>query len=280
MASLDDLAAFVRVVELGSFTAAARDLGLPRSTLSRRISLLERHRDEVLLHRTTRKVETTPEGLLLFEQASAAVARLQTALTPVRDEGQALRVAAPRVLRGLVLEALGPDEVFGPLLQLVDPGAAPDITLSLALPSVRATQRVVEVARLTPVLAASPAYLARHGTPRSLGDLDQHRVVVVSDSPSGPYRWPLFVGGQARLVPVQPGVVVPERVQVPRAVRLGLGLGRLWRQEVADLTPVLPGLEGPSEPVWALMSGRRGQEQRIARALELVRRALNQGTPL
>ena len=90
---LNQVTAFVRVMEAGSFTAAARTLGLPKSSVSRRVSALERSLRLRLLQRGTRKLMLTEAGRLYFEQARAALGRLADANAAVMDMSQ--EVASP-----------------------------------------------------------------------------------------------------------------------------------------------------------------------------------------
>src|SRR4029078_13066847 len=73
MLDLNDIAVFARVVEAGSFTAAARLLGMPKTTVSRRIAALEREVGVRLLQRTTRSLNMTDAGRLYYEQSSQAL---------------------------------------------------------------------------------------------------------------------------------------------------------------------------------------------------------------
>src|SRR4029079_14207546 len=79
MLDLNDIAVFARVVEAGSFTAAARLLGMPKTTVSRRIAALEREVGVRLLQRTTRSLNMTDAGRLYYEQSSQALAAIQPA---------------------------------------------------------------------------------------------------------------------------------------------------------------------------------------------------------
>src|SRR6188472_3309402 len=90
---LNQVAAFVRVIEAGSFTAAARALGLPKSSVSRRITALEEALRVRLIRRGTRKLVLTEAGRLYFEQARAALGRIADAGATVGDMSR--EVAGP-----------------------------------------------------------------------------------------------------------------------------------------------------------------------------------------
>src|SRR5450432_4676733 len=90
---LNQVSAFVRVVESGSFTAAARALGLPKSSVSRRVSTLETSLRVRLLQRSPRKLVLTEAGRLYFERARAALGGLADANAAVADLGH--EIAGP-----------------------------------------------------------------------------------------------------------------------------------------------------------------------------------------
>lgn len=192
---------FMKVAELGSFTAAAKALGVPASSVSRRVRDLEKELGVTLLRRTTRDVRLTERGALYLEHVSPAVRGLQHATDVVVDQPSSpsglLRISAIPGYGGVVLrpaiknlrEAY-PDLVVDLELsdQLVDL-ARDEIDIA-----VRATANPPEsvVARKLVnnsfKLVASSEYLERHGTPRSLNDLETHKAVL-HRGPSRAVRW-------------------------------------------------------------------------------------------
>ena len=91
MLDLNDIVVFARVVEAGSFTAAARLLGMPKTTVSRRVAALEREVGVRLLQRTTRSLNLTDAGRLYYEQSSQSAADDRTRSLPPRgSEGGAV----------------------------------------------------------------------------------------------------------------------------------------------------------------------------------------------
>ncbi len=152
--SLDDLAMFVRVLERGGFSSAARSLGVPTSNVSRAIARLESQSGVQLLHRTTRTVKATSEGQELFASAAPAMTALRGAVRAIDPEARKpkgrLRVSAPNDLGAAFLA----DVIVGfteryPLVKL-------DVSLSNAHANlveegldvaIRATSRLSDVAR-------------------------------------------------------------------------------------------------------------------------------------
>jgi len=213
-----DMQMFVRVVETGSISAAAARLEVAKSAVSRRLAELESRLGAQLLHRTTRRLNLTDSGRAFFDQAQRILADLAEAEAAVSQAHTALkgrlRVALPLSfgllhLAPLIEEfmALHPDVEFDldfndRQIDLMQEGF--DLAIRIAnLPDSSLIAR-----RLAPVrhlLSASPAYLARHGTPTRPEDL-QHHVCLAYSNLANPgiwhYRTPDGVAGSVK-VPVK-----------------------------------------------------------------------------
>lgn len=257
-----EMAAFARVAELGSFTAAARALGVPKVAVSRAVASLEKRLDARLMQRTTRRVSLTPAGLLLQPHAQR-----------VLEEVESVRAAfasptAPQPLRVLV------DAGYGRLL--VTPLVPrflehfKDIELTVSLTDARPEQSSdgwdVLVCNApaphpghmhTPLgappllLVATPAYLQRCGRPRTPADLGQHTVLRAVDtghSAAGEPPAPLELhrDGEHQAVRLRPALNVNDPALVHSSAAAGLGIGVLpeflCRQglAMAKLERVLP----------------------------------------
>ncbi len=201
MSEMDDLAAFAVLIEAGSFTLAAQQLGCSKGQLSKRISQLEAQFGVVLLQRTTRRLSLTAAGAALLPQAQALVVqveRARQALARLKDD-----MAGP--VRMTVPVSLG--ETFFDGLLLEFSGQYPEVQIELELNnSYRDLSRDgfdlairAEVAnddRLVakPLLAwhemtcASPAYLERFGEPATPHALAEHRCLLNSHY-SGREEW-------------------------------------------------------------------------------------------
>ncbi|WGT32956.1 LysR family transcriptional regulator [Pseudomonas atacamensis] len=201
MSEMDDLAAFAVLIEAGSFTLAAQQLGCSKGQLSKRISQLEAQFSVVLLQRTTRRLSLTAAGAALLPQAQALVVqveRARQALARLKDD-----MAGP--VRMTVPVSLG--ETFFDGLLLEFSGQYPEVQIELELNnSYRDLSRDgfdlairAEVAnddRLVarPLLAwhemtcASPAYLERFGEPATPHALAEHRCLLNSHY-SGREEW-------------------------------------------------------------------------------------------
>ncbi len=189
---LNDLRVFVRVVDRGGFAVAARELGVPTSTVSRTIARLEASTGTRLLHRTPRSVHATSEGRAIHASVSEAVAALERAahaLEPAtrRPKG-VLRVTAPTEIGGSFLAdvAVAFSERH-PLVQidlvltnravnLVDEGF--DVAVRVATRLADSSLVAKKLGELAHALYASPRYIERHGAPSSPRDLGDHLCIV------------------------------------------------------------------------------------------------------
>ncbi|MDH1632680.1 LysR family transcriptional regulator [Pseudomonas mosselii] len=190
MNKLELLRTFVRVSELSSFTLAGESLGLPRSTVSEQVRALERLLGTRLFNRTTRRVQTTQDGALLYERSKDLLSGMDEieSLFSADDAELAgrLRIDLPTMMaRRLIVPALpGFLERFPRLevelsctdrqVDLLREGF--DCVMRIgALSDLDVVAR--PVGRLSMRNCASPAYLERHGVPRHLQDLAGHRLV-------------------------------------------------------------------------------------------------------
>lgn len=192
---LNDVALFTKVVETGSFTAAARALVMQKATVSRRVAQLEGRLGTRLLDRTTRKIELTALGRAYFEEVSRGLsafdaARERLAAAQAEPSGT-LRVTAPvgfgtRSLIGWIAEFLALNDKVRIELKLSDEPVDPiDARVDLAfrtdrLPNSSQIARKLGSTRL--ILVATPAYLERRRTPERIEDLEQHDCIIFGPS--------------------------------------------------------------------------------------------------
>jgi DNA-binding transcriptional LysR family regulator len=197
-AHLSDLRAYTLVVDHGSMTAAARVLGEAKSSVSRRVTRLERAVGVQLLRRTPRSVTPTDEGLVFRERVGQGLALLDDALSATEPEGSLtgnIRVTMPADFALLLARDLAHFASDHPGLKL-------DLVLSTRRLDLHAEQIDVAVRmagglessalivrkafELEFGLFASPSYLAKHGAVRSLLDLARHRVMGFRVRPHEP----------------------------------------------------------------------------------------------
>lgn len=206
-----ELLAFVRTAETGSISAAARELGVPRATVGRRIERLEERLSVRLLRRTTRQLKLTDAGTELFDRARLAVDAANEAAEAVRrrdDEPRGLlRVSVPpatSTMTQVVHEYLARyPEVQ---LELILSTAHEDLiarNIDVALRAGSELRPGLTMRKLTSTdrfAVASPGYLAAAPRLRGLADLANHRCLVGYDRGESPStHWPLRDGGRVRI---------------------------------------------------------------------------------
>lgn len=243
---LEEVAAFLRVAEAGSFTEASRKLGLPKSTVSRRVARLEEKLGAQLLHRTTRSLALTEAGNVFHERAARALAGLEEATQAVRESQETprghLRVTAPYDLG----EALGP-------LVAAFAGQNPGVTVELLLtdqrldlvadnidlalrgaPSLPDSSLVARrLATMKMYLLASPAYLKRHGRPKAPADLAGHALLVMRTN-HGRTKLRLYGAGGEQEVAVRTAIAANDFTLLRQAALAGAGIAVLPDARVAN----------------------------------------------
>ena len=186
---LNHVGIFVRVVEAGSFTAAAADLGLPKSSISRRVTALETTLGTRLLQRTTRRLRLTDAGERYFRQTRAALTSLDEAASELADQGREprglVRVTAANFGDGALAEVITAFSqryrgihvdltITGRRVNVIEEGFDLAVRAGFLEDSTLVARRV---AQSELKLYASPDYLARRGTPRRLADVAEHECV-------------------------------------------------------------------------------------------------------
>jgi len=274
---------FIRIVERRSFTLAAEDLGMPRSTGTEAIKQLESRLGVRLLQRTTRHVSPTLEGQAYYERCIALLAELDEAEGSLRDAAMPrglIRVNAPGLFaRHFLLPALPAFMKIHPYLQvhlaqsdqivdLVRDGV--DCILSMGEPK-DSTLIGQRVASLEVVTCASPDYLQTHGTPSTLDDLKNHGMVGFSSSEKACF-FPLSftqTGGEVQQFFLPARVSVTDDGTQLAMAKFGFGLVQIPRYQAAGylesghLVQVLPDLAVPLLPVSLLYTQNRQLTPRV-----------------
>lgn len=283
MDRLDHLRSFLRVAELGSFTAAAEQLGLPKASVSLAVQRLEAEVGVQLLHRTTRRVRLTADGAQFQQRARDLLddmedlqgmfrrdTQLKGRLRVDMSSGLARQLVIPRLPGflerhpGLEIELSGTDRRVDLVREgfdcVVRVGPLDDNTL---------VARPLGVMHI--VNCASPAYLATHGVPCSLEDLSGHALVhyvgtLGQRSPGFEYH-----DGQAyRSVPMRGAITVNSGEAYSAAALAGLGiiqvprLGARVALAAGTLVEILPECVAEPMPVTLLYAQRRHLPRRVA----------------
>ena len=232
---LGGMRAFTRVVDEGSFTAAARALGLPKSTVSRHVAALEDHLGVRLLHRTTRTLRPTEAGQGFYQRACQILGDVDDAEIEV-TQLQASPRGRLKITAGVSFGANFLGDIVADFCRTY-PAIEVEISLTdrfvdlitegydVAIRAGRLDDSSLIARRLgsaSTVICASPAYLAAHGTPRSVDDLKDHNCVRYGLSRHGS-AWPLKSGSIA-----VSGMLTIDNGELMRALAVeGLGLAMM-----------------------------------------------------
>lgn len=267
MDRLDAMATFAAAAEAGSLSAAARRLRAPLATVSRKVAALEAHLGAPLFQRTGRRLALTGAGAAYLPACRRILEALAEAERAAAGEAQepkgVLTVAAPIAFGRLhvvpvVAEFLREHPDIDVRLRLSDALAdlreePVDVAVRIgALPGSSLLARRVGTVRR--VVCASPAYLARRGTPARLEDLAAHDCVTF-DGLAAPDRWELGAGRAARSAPVRSRLVVNTAEAAVDAAVAGVGLTTAISYQVAAaeqagaLVRVLQAFERDPAPV-------------------------------
>jgi len=285
----NDLVAFVRAVERGGFSAAARDLGLTPSAVSKLVTRLEDRLGVRLLNRTTRRLALTAEGETFFQRSQRILADIAEA-----EEEVGRSRAQPRgLLRVNVGSAFGMHQ-FAPALpdflarhpdiqveltitdrvvDLIEEGADLALRLGLLADSSLVARRICEVER---VVCAAPEYLRRHGTPRKPAHLRGHNCLTMATAPTL-RRWPFEGPGGVEHVEVSGNVSANSADALLALALRGLGLIRLSDVIVGQavregrLVPLLEDIHHREAlPLHAVYPQGRHRSPRLAAMIEFL----------
>ncbi|MFG1403750.1 LysR family transcriptional regulator [Xanthobacter sediminis] len=283
MDRIDLFRIFTRVVEAASFTRAAHTLGLPRSSVSAAVMELEGRVGVRLLHRTTRKVAPTQDGLALYERCLRVIADVEETESLFRHAGAKpsgkLRVDVPGRIGRLVVAPALPAFLYSFPDIDIDLGVT-DRAVNLVEDSVDCVLRVGPlgdsgliarpVGRLALINVASPGYLARHGTPRAPGDLKDHWAVNYASPASGRVEaWEWVEGEATRVLPMRGRVTVNGAEAYIACCLAGLGLIQIPAYDVrshiaaGELVEVMPEHRAEPLPMTLLYPHRRHLSRRV-----------------
>jgi DNA-binding transcriptional LysR family regulator len=292
---LNEMLIFTRVVQLQSFTAGARRLGMPKSSVSRKISDLEERLGARLLQRTTRKLTLTDAGRIYYERCARIIGEIEEADQAVGRTQEVpcgpLRVTAP-----LAFSMLGP--IVAEFLEqypkvevelvctdrrvaLVDEGF--DVAIragqlddsSLVVRSLGAIERV---------LVASPDYLKKKGAPRLPADLESHTAITFG-AVAAPGLWALQAGERKVEVRVSSRLLVNDFEILLAAARAGIGIAWVPKFTCADdlrtgrLHQVLKDWCSTAVPVSVVYPTTRHLAPKVLAFVELLRKRFSLSEP-
>jgi DNA-binding transcriptional LysR family regulator len=270
---------FVRSVELGSLTAAARELHMSQPSVSKLLAQLEDRLGVRLLDRSTRGLAPTEQGQRFHADAKSLLEQFDAAVGAVRGmNGQAsghLRINAPVALGQHCINAMVQRFLAGHpaidvelilndrFVDLVEEGVDVAFRLGGALPPDAVGRHLARIERF---LVAAPAYLARRGQPLAPDELAGHDVVRFAWTPGATLE--LFKAGQRVRIPVTSRFRANNAMAIREALVLGSGIGLCPAWLVRDLLDdgalvrVLPAWSGPPQELHLITPSRRYQPLR------------------
>lgn len=270
---LNDMALFVEVAKARSFRGAAKSIGVPNSTISRRIAVLEKSVGVRLLHRTTRRIELTEAGILYYERCKRIVDEARLAHEQLGDmvaqPSGVLRVSLPvgfatvylapvicefaerypDIAFELDLTPRRADLIADPVDVAIRMGDSPDSALIARL-----------IARPPRHLYASPDYLDLRGEPAVPTDLTKHQCLRMKGVDVE--TWSLQADGQTVAVPISGRYLLNDATMIHRLATLGQGIAILGESVAAEdvargrLKRVLPQWSARPVPAYAVTDTR------------------------
>ncbi|MDR3472494.1 MAG: LysR family transcriptional regulator [Devosia sp.] len=273
--NFDDVRVFARIAELKGISATARALGLPKSSVSRALARMEAAAGSALVERSTRHVRLTDAGVLFHAHAVRILGDIADAETALEGLAGAprgrLRVNATHAFGLGVIAPMLPDFLarYSQVQVALDADdrridlTAKDTDLAIRIgPMVDSALIARRLPSVDLWLCASPAYLAAHGTPRTVAELAAHSLVDRQDRTNWRFA-------DAGTIDVEPRVIIPDASAQKVVVEGGAGIGYLpdylVRPAVASghLVRVLPDVIAATIEVHALYPSHRSLSAKV-----------------
>ncbi|WP_439865395.1 LysR family transcriptional regulator [Pseudomonas antarctica] len=289
---LADLNVFMAIIRRRSFRHAAHELGVTTSALSHTMRNLETRLGVKLLYRTSRAVEPTDAGSLLAEKLALGFATIQDGLDTLELHREApigrLRLNVPRDAAVLLLapilgeftgaypqlrlDLIVEDQMIDIVAEGYDAGIRYGATVPQDMVAVKLT------GDLRWIMVASPAYLARRGTPQEPKDLLQHSCVRMYLGDKTTYKWELGNGARQQRLDVPGHFSASDTETVVNAALQGVGvaycLSNRVQRELAEgrLVEVLPDWACIGEPLCMYYPSRRQSQPGLRQLIDMIRR--------
>jgi DNA-binding transcriptional LysR family regulator len=299
MDRIGDIALFLRVLDLGSISAAARSLDLSVAVASQRLKRLEADLNVRLFHRTTRHLTPTPEGLLLAEQGRVLVEDLEALSESLRRTGGGiagtLRMTMSATFGRLYISPLLPEflalhpnvrvsvDLNDLKVDLVNAGMDLAIRIGALDDSTLVARRLASNRR---VLCASPDYLREHGEPRTPQDLAQHECLLLVGTQGRQDTWRLQDRNGEEIAVRVHGRIESNQGELLRDAAiagLGIALHSTWHVNgdlrAGRLNIVLPDYPLTETGIHAVMPQRRLVPPRVRAFVDFLAQRLGDTPP-
>lgn len=286
---IDNIRLFQTIAEQGSLVAAARETGLSATRVSERLAALEAHYGVVLFNRTTRSLSLTEEGRTLLEGARTVLAEIEDLDARIRYGANTLsgpiRLSTPVDLgRTVVSSVIDQFTIDHPAISVelslsdgyVDiVGQGFDLAIRYGTVT-DSSLRVRSLGSIRRIVCAAPAYLDRHGTPRTPDDLTQHACLVMRFGVTLDNVWRFGSGASAREVTVRGNKIVNDGYLVRQWALAGQGIILKSELDVAQdladgrLVALLEEYAAPAYPLQIMFPPGRAQPRRVGALAEAL----------
>jgi DNA-binding transcriptional LysR family regulator len=296
METMEAIKRFVRVAELASFTQAADQLGLPKASVSTAVQQLENQLGTQLLHRTTRRVQLTPDGQLFYERSKHLLGEVDELTSLFQGDDASIKgmvrvdMSHP-MARNLVIPQLPEFLNHYPNIQVEV--SSTDRRVDLIAEGYDCVVRTGElsdsglvVRRVGEMLQknyASPGYLDRHGEPHTLAELEQHWLIHYHVNSAERFdTFEYWDGGACRKIPMKSRIAVNNTDAYRAACVAGLGiiqapsLGARDLIDAGKLVEILKEFPAPAIPVSLLYPHKRNLSKRVRIFMDWLTEVLQQ----
>jgi DNA-binding transcriptional LysR family regulator len=292
MAYITDLTVFSKVVEQQSFTAAARDLRLSVSAVSRHVSQLEDTLGVQLVKRSTRKLAITDVGLEFYTRCARAIGELEQARADAFSHSTELKGQ----LRIRSTIGIGHKLILPAINEFLKRYSDMSVELTIGVSAVNLIERGLDViirsdsvsdaklssrelGRMRYVICAAPEFVANHGRPKTPDDLKKFNCILHSGQ-AEPNRWHIRHNGRDYHARVRGTLLVNNGVALYDAVKAGVGIGRLPVYSVGEdikadtLQPLFRNVVGAKRSIKAFYLRSRQQPPKLKLFLDFLEQHL------
>ncbi len=292
-----EMQVFVRAAEDGNFSAAARNLSLTPSAVSKLIARMEDRLGVLLFRRANRSVTMTPEGEAFYQAARKAIEAVEAADAAVFSGSASLETLRIRAMPIFAQAALAPilpafcrrhPNLRVEIQLRIDNGHLLDDGMDVAIHVGRLQDSSLVASRVSStrwIICAAPAYLAEHGAPQHPDELARHTCLNFI-SPISASTWTVRSGQSERPLHVKGRILANQASMLIEVARAGLGIARLIEVQVADdlasgrLVELFPAHQSHVEdPIFAVYQSRRHLSNRLRAFLEFLKDSFDDPPP-
>ncbi|WP_456445876.1 LysR substrate-binding domain-containing protein [Thiolapillus sp.] len=291
MSDIKRLTVFVHTVEAGSFSGAAKRLGIARSAVSRHIAALEKEHGVRLLNRTTRHLSLTDAGRIFYESSIRILAEAEAVTHRIQQLREkptgTLKVAGPtsfgRQLAALVHEfqQLHPAltielQLDDRVVNMVEEGIDVSIRIGWLEDSRLIARHICDASR---ILCASPAYLEHRGQPEKPSQLIEHDCIIFTLLPT-PHQWQFFRNKQRESIQIRGQILTNSIIAMHSLALSGAGIAPISRFLVNEdlkngrLKQLLPEYDCGCAGIYAVYQDKRYKQAKVRLFIDFIQKRI------